>query len=511
MFSKTLTLGSLTSHAIHTKYTAEQLFSRIRLAQAHESRFVAPKKSAGKFSFWLTSCGKGHDIMGISPIGVMSCVDTQVNLCGTLFQHYQKESIKHKNPQEAIHQVVTNTLEHFGSTPNNNRLPNTNRFALPGFYGYFSYSFINNQARSNPSLLHHKPEIPVATLGFYSVVISKDNQTQNQYVISGFDDDPQYHALVKLVEEIGSTEPAHVWHTDNQPLTIKAPLQANTDRQTYKEKFQHISDFILQGDAYQINFAQRFQTQFQGDSFEAFIKARENYPAPYSGYLSFPWGSIHSHSPELFLETNGNSIITKPIKGTMARAKELEEDQKIAQSLLNSEKNKAENLMIVDLLRNDLARSCKQGSVKLDSLWALETYANVHHLVSTITGELKDDISPLTAFFHAFPGGSITGAPKSRAMEIIDQLEINQRESYCGSLGFIDINHQMKMNINIRSILFVNDTSKNHALAGHLYCWGGGGIVSDSNCETEYCESIDKIKPLLKVLECFTDQEIPIE
>ena len=183
---------------------------------------------------------------------------------------------------------------------------------------------------------------------------------------------------------------------------------------------------------------------------------------------------------------------TKPIKGTVLRGKTVEEDQENAIRLLNSDKDRAENLMIVDLLRNDLGKSCIAGSIKVPKLFDLESFPNVHHLVSTVTGSVKTDYSPLRLLEGCFPGGSITGAPKKRSMEIIDELEPVQRSIYCGSIGYICASNQMDTNIAIRTVIADNTA---------LHCWGGGGIVADSDANSEFEESMNKIRLILDTLE----------
>ena len=203
-----------------------------------------------------------------------------------------------------------------------------------------------------------------------------------------------------------------------------------------------------------------------------------------------------SLSPERFIQaTSDNGDITaqtKPIKGTVLRGKTVEQDQENAIRLLNSDKDRAENLMIVDLLRNDLGKTCIAGSIRVPKLFDLESFPNVHHLVSTVTGKLKTDCACLDLLQGCFPGGSITGAPKKRSMEIIDELEPLQRSVYCGSIGYICASNQMDTNIAIRTV--IADKEK-------LHCWGGGGIVADSDADSEYEESMNKIRLILDTLE----------
>ncbi|WP_163010356.1 anthranilate synthase component I family protein, partial [Pseudomonas viridiflava] len=215
-------------------------------------------------------------------------------------------------------------------------------------------------------------------------------------------------------------------------------------------------------------------------------------PTPFAGFMALPDDdAILSLSPERFVKVSDRQVETRPIKGTRPRGKDPAQDAELAGQLLSSEKDRAENLMIVDLLRNDLGRSCRIGSVKVPQLFSLETYPNVHHLVSSVTGELAADHDALDLIAGSFPGGSITGAPKIRAMQIIDELEPTRRSIYCGSLMYMDVRGQMDSSIAIRSLL-VKD--------GQVSCWGGGGIVADSECEAEYQETFTKVRVLLETL-----------
>ncbi|MCW8193531.1 aminodeoxychorismate synthase component I [Proteobacteria bacterium 005FR1] len=265
-------------------------------------------------------------------------------------------------------------------------------------------------------------------------------------------------------------------------------LKSNFDLETYRSCIARIQAYIQAGDCYQVNFAQRFSSSFEGDPFAAFCHLRQLLPAPFSAYLELPQGAVLSHSPERFLKLTDRHVETRPIKGTAPRSADPEQDRRNAEWLSGSTKNRAENLMIVDLLRNDLGKTCRFGSVKTPKLFELESYANVHHLVSTVTGELRDDASPMDLLKGCFPGGSITGAPKVRAMEIIAELEKTDRSVYCGSIGYVSAHGNMDTNIAIRTLVYDGE---------QMFCWGGGGIVADSDPDAEYAESLAKIQILL--------------
>lgn len=274
----------------------------------------------------------------------------------------------------------------------------------------------------------------------------------------------------------------------NDGFTLAKEWQANLTEQEYCTKLDKIHEYILAGDCYQTNFAQRFDNKYSGNEYMYYQKLRQANKAPFSSYVATPQGAILSLSPERFIQVKDNIVETKPIKGTMPRDSNPVIDQQNATTLLASHKDQAENLMIVDLLRNDLSKHCIAGTIQVPKLFALESYPAVHHMVSTVTGKLaqKEDVYDLLE--GAFPGGSITGAPKIRAMEIILELEPNGRNIYCGSIGYIGLRYDMDTNICIRTLLCENE---------RIYCWAGGGIVLDSVGPNEYQETLDKISKII--------------
>src|SRR5690606_18531048 len=236
---------------------------------------------------------------------------------------------------------------------------------------------------------------------------------------------------------------------------------------------------------------QRFSAPCAADPLTAYQQLRQVCPTPFAAYLESPAHAVLSLSPERFIRVAEGQVATRPIKGTRPRGDTPEQDRALALELHSSPKDRAENLMIVDLLRNDLGRACVFGSVQVPELFSVESYPNVHHLVSSITGTLAPGQDALSLLAGAFPGGSITGAPKIRAMQIIEELEPVRRSLYCGSIGYIGCEGQMDMNIAIRSLVHQDD---------RLYCWGGGGIVADSDGEAEYQESLTKVRVLMESL-----------
>jgi para-aminobenzoate synthetase component 1 len=261
----------------------------------------------------------------------------------------------------------------------------------------------------------------------------------------------------------------------------------------YQRAVEAIQRYILAGDCYQVNLAQRFSSRFDGDPWDAYRMLRPLAAAHFAGYMECSNKTrLLCLSPERFLKLAGQRVEARPIKGTRPRHEDALADKASADELRQSAKDRAENLMIVDLLRNDMGRNCKPGSIQVDRLFELESYPTVHHLVSTISGELRDGRNAGDLLRDCFPGGSITGAPKRRAMEIIEELEPDPRQAYCGSMLYISADGRMDSNIAIRSLLCEED---------RISCWGGGGIVADSEWESEYQETWDKVGRFIKALE----------
>jgi para-aminobenzoate synthetase component 1 len=262
-------------------------------------------------------------------------------------------------------------------------------------------------------------------------------------------------------------------------------------REAYARGFDRIQRYIRDGDCYQVNFAQRFVARVSHDAWTLYQRMRQDNPAPYGALLEYPFGQVLSSSPEQFLGLRGGLVQTRPIKGTRPRGDSAGQDMALRAELLSSEKDRAENVMIVDLLRNDLGKVCRPGSIEVPGLFEIESFATVHHLVSTVTGRLREDSDALDLIAACFPGGSITGAPKQRAMQIIDELEPVRREVYCGSVFRLGFDGNLDSSIAIRTAL----------LRGReLYYWAGGGIVADSDCQAEYQESLDKAAAFLRLI-----------
>ncbi|MBA7687896.1 Aminodeoxychorismate synthase component 1 [subsurface metagenome] len=250
-------------------------------------------------------------------------------------------------------------------------------------------------------------------------------------------------------------------------------------------------EYICAGDIFQANISQRFETDLPIPPYELYRRLRQINPAPFANYFNFEGISVVGASPERFLKVHKDWVETRPIKGTRPRGKTPAQDRALARRLLSSLKDRAENVMIVDLERNDIGRVCRYGTVKVTELAILETYPTVFHLTSTVVGRLSEGKGRIDLLKATFPGGSITGAPKVRAMEIIDELEPTRRSVYTGSLGYLSFGGDMDLNIVIRTILVKE---------GRVYFQVGGGIVYDSEPEEEYMETLDKARALIQAL-----------
>jgi para-aminobenzoate synthetase component 1 len=268
-------------------------------------------------------------------------------------------------------------------------------------------------------------------------------------------------------------------------------LRSNFTRDEYLQAVENAIEYIANGDIFQVNLSQRFSVDLAVDPYELYLRLRSISPAPFACYLNFGEVTVASASPERFLHLDGNTVETRPMKGTRPRGQSPAEDDVLGVELLKSEKDRAENIMIVDLERNDLGKVCEYGSVQVSDLCKLEKYATVFQLTSSVTGKLREDKDRIDLLKAAFPGGSITGAPKVRAMEIIDELEPTRRGIYTGSVGYLGFDGCMDLNIVIRTFVIKG---------GKVYFQVGGGIVSDSDPEAEYQETLDKARALMAAL-----------
>jgi para-aminobenzoate synthetase component 1 len=353
-----------------------------------------------------------------------------------------------------------------------------------GILGYLGYDLGKGLHNIDPAT--SASAFPAVQLCAYDWCIVQDHLLQRAILVF----QPRVDSVQRRDLLARLRQPVRHSSTD---FRLTGGFSSNFSTAEYREAFERIQAYIQAGDCYQVNLTQCFSAGYEGDPWYAYRALRCIAAAPFAAYLSLSDdASLLCLSPERFLSLHGHRVETSPIKGTRPRYADKQLDDLARRELGTSHKDRAENLMIVDLLRNDLGRSCVPGSIHVDRLFELQSYPTVHHLVSTISGELRPNRNAWDLIRDSFPGGSITGAPKRRAMEIIAELETHERLAYCGSVLYISADGRMDSNIAIRSLL---------CSEGILRCWGGGGIVADSSWQQEYQESYDKVGKFLSALE----------
>jgi para-aminobenzoate synthetase component 1 len=363
--------------------------------------------------------------------------------------------------------------------------------------------------------------LPDAVLGIYDWVVAWDHQAGKAWLISTGLPETAPDARARRASEranavrsrldgnpalLGS-DPGDARHRGQTPIG-QAPsypveggwwdpgldIRSSFTHAAYLEAVTRVREYILAGDIFQTNLSQRFEVPLRERPWDLYVRMRKRNAAPFAAFLELPDGAVLSASPERFLRVDVDGLVeTRPIKGTRPRGIGPEHDGALGQALTESAKDRAENLMIVDLMRNDLSRVCEPGTVRVPELFALERYATVHHLVSTVVGRLSPGTDALDLLRAAFPGGSITGAPKVRAMEIIAELEPSQRSAYCGSIGYWSVTGALDTNIAIRTVIAPGDRDR-------VYFSAGGGIIADSDPEQEYRETLDKARGMIDAL-----------
>ncbi|MEQ9928784.1 aminodeoxychorismate synthase component 1 [Pectobacterium parvum] len=357
-----------------------------------------------------------------------------------------------------------------------------------GALGLFGYD-LGRQIETPPAQAEQDIDLPDMAVGLYDWALVADHHRKTLTLIV-------HHSLQARLDWLATPSV----NAPKSDFSLTSAWQPNMSREAYGEKFCKIQDYLLAGDCYQVNLAQRFSAAYEGDEWQAFLRLSVGNKAPFSAFLRLPENTVISVSPERFLWLENHRIQTRPIKGTLPRLADPDADKQQAVRLANSEKDRSENLMIVDLLRNDIGRVAVPGSVRVPELFVVEPFPAVHHLVSTIEAQLPEDCPATTLLRACFPGGSITGAPKIRAMQIIEELEPQRRNAYCGSVGYISLCGTMDTNITIRTLLTEH---------GRIYCWAGGGIVADSQEQAEYQETFDKVGRILPLLDGSQTIQVP--
>ena len=429
---------------------------------------------------WLDS-GKPRSAQGRFDI-ISACPDAIIETVGQLSTISDSTGLRSSLEDPFV--LVEQLLAPLSKPDTDNQYP-----FVGGLIGYFGYD-LGRRLIDIPSTADTLATLPDMRIGrfLWALVVDHDKQRSELVFHAQCSDELQTLICSRLVN-LDSVDV-------DSAFKLNKRFSATLSESQYQAAIQEIKRYISAGDCYQTNFTQHFATQFSGDLWPAYKALRSAVGSPYSVFWQWRDQALLCLSPERFIKVSDNQAETKPIKGTIKRGSNAEDDRQRAELLINSAKDRAENLMIVDLLRNDLGKNCQPGSIRVPKLFALESFPNVHHLVSTVVGDLTADATPLGLLRDSFPGGSITGAPKKRAMEIIEELEPVRRSVYCGSIGYISANGRMDTNIAIRTLIADGDT---------LHCWGGGGIVADSIEAQEYQESVDKIKALLTALERFIE------
>jgi para-aminobenzoate synthetase component 1 len=438
-----------------------------------------------------------YSFLGSEPFLVMNSRGSEITLI-----RGQEHEVQHGNPFDALGKLLeVYKLDHCPA-----RVP-----FLGGAVGYLSYDLCHF-IEELPSTAVDDLILPESHFAFYDTIVAFDHLEGRVYLVAtGFPEVEEGQRLkrarMKLEETKGWLCSSH-WVTaseakqpqDRDCFVASAPrndrqskeitLKSNFTAEEYRKAVNRVREYIAAGDVFQVNLSQRFETDLKIPPYELYKRLTTVNPAPFASYLNFPEVTIVSASPERFLKVRSDLVETRPIKGTRPRGKNSIEDKRLADELTHSSKDRAENVMIVDLERNDLGRVCRYGTVKVRELAILETFPTVFHLTSTVTGRLRRGQTNVDLLKATFPGGSITGAPKVRAMEIIDELEPTRRSVYTGSIGYLGFNEDMDINIVIRTFLIKK-----------AYFQVGGGIIYDSDPEAEYIETLDKARALLRALQ----------
>lgn len=397
----------------------------------------------------------------------------------TLVTHGDVTTVSHNGSAVVSHDDPLTLLQQAMDRLNISDKPLADLPFIGGAVGLFGYD-LGRRFETLPEQALQDIGVPDMAVGIYDWALIVDHQRQVVTLLCHGD----IHARLRWLQEKTSPTTA--------PFALTSGWQSNMSRAQYGEKFRQVQAYLQSGDCYQVNLAQRFQARYEGDEWAAFVRLNRANRAPFSAFIRFEESAILSLSPERFIQLEQGQIQTRPIKGTLPRLDSPQADAEQAQRLANSPKDRAENLMIVDLMRNDIGRVAVPGSVRVPELFIVEPFPAVHHLVSTITAQLPPTLHATDLLRAAFPGGSITGAPKVRAMEIIDELEPHRRNAWCGSIGYLSACGNMDTSITIRTVT---------ATDGTLYCSAGGGLVADSDEDAEYQETFDKVNRILQQLE----------
>ena len=360
---------------------------------------------------------------------------------------------------------------------------------ISGAIGYFSYDY-GRKLQQIPSQQQKTVAVPDAVLTFYDVFLIEDCWNKQTFLVANGKTQPAQQLTETILAIIYESKT----RCSDSPVIEKHCLSVRADfeQAEYEQAVRRMMDYMVAGDIYVANMTQQFEIHSTKSPVDVFLSLRKNNPSPFSAYMNCEDFQIISASPERFVHIRNGIIETRPIKGTRKRGTNTAEDQLLRQELQQSKKDRSELLMIVDLERNDLNRICLPGSVVVPEMFAIEAYATVFHLVSTVRGQVNPNASFSDILRSVFPGGSITGAPKYRAMEIIDELERCNRNIYTGTLGYLSLDGNCDWNIIIRTALHTNHT---------YYLGVGGGITAQSDPAFEYEETLQKARAMLDALQ----------
>ena len=361
-----------------------------------------------------------------------------------------------------------------------------------GGIGYFAYEMGRHIERLPLNTIDDL-NLPEMIIGLYDWVLAIDHQTDERWICatglpSGTEEEARKR--IEWVEDRLYSHKADSTTNITNPSKAVRP-RSNFTRRSYRTAVRTVKDYLAAGDVYQVNLSQRFQTETELDAWALYRHLSKVSPAPFASYLGFPDAAVISSSPEQFLKLDGDLVTTRPMKGTRPRGSTPTEDAQLVEDLQNSQKDRAENVMIVDLLRNDLGKVCIPGSVRVAELFTAEVYPTVHQMVSEIRGQINTSQDSIDVLRACFPGGSVTGAPKIRAMEIIDELEPVERGVYCGAIGYLGFDGSMQVSIPIRTLVMKD---------ARVFFSVGGGIVADSDPDDEYEETLHKAAGIFRAL-----------
>jgi para-aminobenzoate synthetase component 1 len=473
---------------------SQQLFSCIAdrdWAQFFDSGALAHREEISRNS--------KYDVLVCKPVATIVCDQgsTEVARLNSANQDCKDKSFAYSpqsDPLSTLRELISIELDGFNESLSNEK----HLGFLPGAYGYVSYDYAR-KLEPLPQLAKDDIQLPEVALGIYDSALVVDHIAEEVRLVTMRQDGESFGFWRELLLKIKELAPnassnfaESAMANESQSGLRSQALGENLDFEAYEQAFNKVQQYIVDGDCYQVNLAKQFSAFVQGDSWQTYCHLRNISPAPYAGFMKFPFAEILSNSPESFIRCRSGKVESSPIKGTSPRDhNDPLNDALIAKTLYNSSKDRAENLMIVDLMRNDLSRCCKANSVKVPELFKLHSFANVHHLISKITGELDEEFDAIDLFKSCFPGGSITGAPKIRAMQIIEELEPDRRGIYCGAMCYFGVDGDMESNIAIRTITVKDGVASYGA---------GGGLVIDSDAEHEYQEIIDKAKMMKQAL-----------